>query len=72
VKIGDKVYQYDNGGRIYESTIIKISKFPANCIYDTDTICFDDRAIGKSIFTSEAEAKKAFMEVNNANNSNGK
>lgn len=58
MKIGDKVYQYDNGGRIYESTITKI-------IYDTDGISFDDSAIGKSIFTSEAEAKKAFMEVNN-------
>lgn len=64
MKIGDKVYQYDNGGRIYESTITKILNLHRT-IYITENICFDDEAIGTSVFASEAEAKKAFMEVNN-------
>lgn len=63
MKIGDKVYQYDNAGRIYESKIIKITKYPCNYIYDTDTgLCFDDRAIDSSIFLTRQEAEERIRE----------
>ena len=58
MKVGDKIYQYDNGGRIYESTITKI-------IYDTDGISFDERAIGKSVFMSRKEAEDAYKRSGN-------
>ena len=45
-KVGDKVYQYDTAGDIYELEITKI-------IYDTKGIAFDERAIGKSIFLTK-------------------
>lgn len=52
--VGDKVYQHDAAGTIYESGITKI-------IYDTNGIAFDERAIGKSVFLTEEEAKKHWM-----------
>lgn len=48
--IGDSVYQRDNAGNIYKSTIKKI-------IYETDGIAFDDSAIGQSVFLSEEDLK---------------
>lgn len=50
--VGDKVYQFDQSGIIYESEIVRI-------IYDTTSIAFDERAIGKSIFLTDEGAKKA-------------
>ena len=49
-KVGDTVYQMD-AGRVYESKI-------HNIIYDTDSVAFDGRAIGKIIFLSREEAEK--------------
>lgn len=58
MNIGDKVYHYDNAGRIYESIIIKITEYPHSYVYDTDTgLCFDDRAIYSSIFLTRQEAE---------------
>lgn len=54
-KIGDKVYQVDNGGRIYTSTI-------NNVMYCTGTIAFDERAIGKNVFLSEEALKGGVKE----------
>ena len=45
------MYQTD-GVRIYESTIRKI-------IYDTESIAFDESAIGESIFLTKEDAEKA-------------
>lgn len=53
-KVGDTVYQFDSE-RIYESAV-------RNIIYDTDGIAFDERAIGKSVFLTREEAKKALKE----------
>ena len=55
LKVGDKVYRTD-GVRIYESTVI-------NIIYDTYSIGFDERAIGKTVFLSRDEATKALEEA---------
>lgn len=49
-KVGDIVYQTD-GVKIYESTI-------KNVIYETESIAFDERAIGQSIFLTREEAVK--------------
>ena len=51
-KVGDKVYQVCNNGRIYESTII-------NVIYETTQIAFDESAIGKTVFLTREEAEQA-------------
>lgn len=55
-KIGDKIYQTD-GVRIYESAIGEITLTAKHTIFVTENIAFDERAIGKSIFLSYAEAE---------------
>lgn len=53
---GDKIYQVDNAGNIYESEIKRI-------VYDTvDGLAFDDTAIGKSLFLNYDEAAKKAKE----------
>lgn len=49
-KVGDTAHRID-AERVYESKI-------RNIIYDTDSVAFDERAIGKSIFLSREEAEK--------------
>lgn len=56
LKVGDKIYQYDTAGNIYESEITKI-------IYDTKGIAFDETAIGKSIFLTLEDVKQKVSEV---------
>lgn len=51
-KVGDTVYQTDLVGHIYASRITQI-------IYDTDSIAFDERAIGKTVFLTREEAENA-------------
>ena len=51
-KIGDVVYQVSTDRNIYQSTIKSI-------IYDTSSIAFDERAIGKTVFLSREEAEAA-------------
>ena len=53
-EVGQTVYQCD-GVRIYESTIRQI-------VYDTNTIAFDERAIGKTVFLSREKAENALRE----------
>lgn len=48
-KAGDKVYQTDSAGTVFESKITKI-------IYDTNGIAFDESAIGKTVFLTEQAA----------------
>lgn len=48
-KVGDVVYQTD-GVRIYKSQIKRI-------LFDADSITFDDRAIGTSIFLTPEDAE---------------
>lgn len=57
-KVGDIVYETD-GIRVYELTILDISLHRNKPYYETESIDFDDDAIGKSIFLTreEAEAK---------------
>lgn len=65
MKIGDKIYEIGNGGEfIVEEIIKKIYIVNDVTLYDTITITgksgitFDERAIGKSIFLTEKEAKR--------------
>lgn len=52
--VGDSVYQLDSAGNVYKSTIKKI-------IYETDSIAFDESAIGKSVFLSEEDLKNKLL-----------
>lgn len=61
-KVGDKVYQYDNGGRIYESTIVWFyyDKDYKRIVYCCNTeLAFSEEAIGKSVYLSRKEAEEA-------------
>lgn len=55
VKVGDTVYLTDNAGDIYESEVTQV-------VYNTKGIAFDERAIGKTVFTSRESAEKAVKE----------
>lgn len=55
-KVGDTVFQVGTDRKIYQSTITKL-------IYDTYGIAFDERAIGKSIFLTKAEAEQALRKA---------
>lgn len=54
-KVGDKIYQLDTAGDIYESELTQI-------IYNTKGIAFDERAIGKTVFLTKEEAEQALAE----------
>ena len=62
-KVGDIVYQTD-GVRIYELTIFDISLHKNKPYYETESIDFDDDAIGKSIFLTKEEAEKEVIQWN--------
>lgn len=57
-KVGDTVYETD-GIRIYELIILDISLHKNKPYYETESLDFDDYAIGKSIFLTREEAEKA-------------
>lgn len=62
VKVGDKVYQYDNGGRIYESKVVWFyyDKDYRRVVYDCNSgLAFSEDAIGKTVFLTREEAEKA-------------
>lgn len=61
-KVGDKVYQTD-GIRIYESTVMEVTYTTNKVVYCTENICFDETAIGKSIFLTREEAEKALAKM---------
>lgn len=61
-KVGDIVYQTD-GVRIYELTILDISLHKNKPYYETESVDFDDDAIGKSIFLTRQEAEERKKEV---------
>ena len=60
-KVGDKVYQFDNGGEIYESDITCL-------IYDCGNFDFEEMAIGKSVFLTKSEAEARLKELREKNN----
>lgn len=62
-KVGDIVYQFDNGGEIYELMILHINIYKGKPYYETDAIDFDNRAIGESIFLTKAEAEAKLEEL---------
>lgn len=55
-KVGDIVYQTD-GVSIFELEIWGISLYKNKLYYETESIDFDDDAIGKSIFLTRQEAE---------------
>lgn len=56
-EVGDIVYQTD-GIRIYELTILNILLHRNKPYYETESIDFDEDAIGKSIFLTKEEAEQ--------------
>ena len=64
-KVGDKVYQYDNAGRIYESEVVWFyyDKDYKRVVYDCNTeLAFSEEAIGKTVFLSREEEENALKE----------
>lgn len=57
-KVGDTVYQTD-GIRIYELEVFEVTLKNYKPYYETESIDFDDTAIGKSIFLTREEAERA-------------
>lgn len=55
-KVGDTVYQTD-GIRIYELEVFDVSLRKGKPYYETESIDFDNTAIGKSIFLTKEEAE---------------
>ena len=64
-KVGDIVYQFDNGGKIYEAMILDIAIYKGKPYYETCGVDFDNRAIGESVFLTKAEAEAKLKELNN-------
>lgn len=65
-KVGDKVFQYDTGGRIYESQIMWFyyDKDYKRVVYDCDSgLAFSEEAIGVRVYLSREEAEKALKEL---------
>ncbi len=62
-KVGDTVYQFDNGGNIYELTILDTTLRKNKPYYETDGVDFDNTAIGVSIFLTPEEAEKRLKEM---------
>ncbi len=63
-EVGQTVYQTD-GVNIYENEVCEISLSKRAIIYYTENaVAFDETAIGKTVFLSEKEAKKALEERN--------
>lgn len=61
-KVGDKVYQTD-GVRIYQGEILSIDIEKNFTIFYADIICFDERAIGETVFLTKAEAEARLAEL---------
>ena len=63
-KVGDAVYQTD-GIRIYELEVsdayLNLKNYKPH--YDTESIGFDDTAIGESIFLTREQAEQALAEM---------
>lgn len=64
-EIGDKVYQHDSAGHIYESTVLEVIEnlVPGLYYYVTNVIDFDERAVGNSVFKSAEEAKEHYKKA---------
>lgn len=62
-KVGDTVYQFDNGGEIYELFILSITIYSNKIYYETIGIDFDNTAIGQSIFLTREEAEARLKEL---------
>ena len=61
-KIADRIYQTD-GIRIYTSSIHEITYTASKTIYVTESIVFDETAIGKSVFFNREDAERALKGV---------
>ena len=57
-KIGDTVYQTD-GIRIYELEVFDVSIRKNKPYYETESVDFDEDAIGKTVFLTREDAEKA-------------
>ncbi len=60
--IGDTVYQTD-GVRIYELEIFDVKLIKNKPYYETESIDFDDDAIGKTVFLTREEADQKLKDL---------
>ena len=61
-KVGDIVYQTD-GVRIYELEIFDVSMYRNMPHFETESVDFDIRAIGTSIFLTKDQAEQKLKEL---------
>ena len=62
ISVGYVVYQTD-GTRLYRSKVTDIITVGERIIYDTDSVAFDERAIGHSIFLTKEDAEARMKEL---------
>lgn len=62
-KVGNKVYQFDDGGKIYENEIKSIHYASNTLFYDCEYFVFDKSVIGEIIFLTKAEAEAKLKEL---------
>ena len=60
--VGDTVYQTD-GISVYELEVFYVSLRKGKPYYETESIDFDDDAIGKTVFLTREEAEKALEKM---------
>ena len=67
IKSGEKVFYFDTGGRIYETTVTQLVYGASGFLIDSDVI-FNSNLIGKRFFLTREAAEQALKErENNAN-----
>ena len=61
IKSGEKVFYFDTGGRIYETTVTQLVYGASGFLIDSDVI-FNSNLIGKRFFLTREAAEQALKE----------
>ena len=61
IKLGEKVFYFDTGGRIYETTVTQLVYGATGFLIDSD-VMFNSNLIGKRFFLTREAAEQALKE----------
>ena len=61
IKLGEKVFYFDTGGRIYETTVTQLVYGASGFLIDSD-VMFNSNLIGKRFFLTREAAEQALKE----------
>ena len=61
IKLGEKVFYFDTGGRIYETTVTQLVYGATGFLIDSD-VMFNSRLIGEQFFLTREAAEQALKE----------